>query len=133
MSDTRHTRGPWTVKKRLHVYAVLDATGQEITFQDTKPQQDCGNVTSQGRTAEETQANARLIAASPELLEAINIMYLCGEPVEVSLYDEECIEGWRWDHPDGREWIEMGDWSERPPMHPVACEAIAKATEEEER
>ena len=68
---TKHTPGPWTIDTRFHVYAILDPTGQEITFQDTEPQEDCGSVTSRGRTAEETQANARLMAAAPELLEAL--------------------------------------------------------------
>ena len=67
---TKHTPGPWTIDTRFHVYAILDPTGQEITFQDTAPQEDCGSVTSRGRTAEETQANARLMAAAPDLLEA---------------------------------------------------------------
>ena len=66
-----HTKGPWTVETRFHVHAILDPTGQEITFQDTEPREDCGSVTSRGRTAAATQATAHLIAAAPELLEAL--------------------------------------------------------------
>ncbi len=43
----------------------------------------------------------------------------CGEPDRVSLYDEEAVEGWRWTHPDGREWYAQGDWNEPPPPHPL--------------
>jgi hypothetical protein len=61
------------------------------------------------------------------LVEALKIVHACGELEMVSLYDEEGVEGWRWTHPDGREWSEIGDWSESEPMHPIARAAIAKA------
>lgn len=76
----------------------------------------------------EMHPDARLIAAAPELLEAAVVQHECGHPSPVSLYDEEGIEGWRWTHPDGREWEVVGDWSESAPMHPLMSAAIAKAT-----
>ena len=77
------------------------------------------------------EPNARLIAAAPTMLEALEVTVACGPPHRVSLYDHEAVEGWRWDHPDGREWIEVtGDWSEVP-LHPLIAEAIELATPEE--
>ncbi len=71
--------------------------------------------------------SGNLHAAAPDMLEALEIQHQCGIPEKVSLYDEEAIEGWRWTHPDGREWTAIGDWNETPPLHPVARAAIAKA------
>lgn len=71
-------------------------------------------------------ANARLMASAPDLLEALYIVDACGEPNPVELYDGEA-EGWEWAHPDGRKWYEVGCWEDPPPMHPVAKAAIAKA------
>ena len=63
----------------------------------------------------------------PDLIEAIVISHQCGFPCKVSLYDEEGIEGWRFDHPDGREWTVIGGWEELP-MHPLVERVIEKAT-----
>jgi hypothetical protein len=39
----------------------------------------------------------------------------------VSLYDEEGVEGWRWEDDEGNERSTvMGDWNEPPPM--LDCE-----------
>lgn len=72
--ESKHTPGPWSVETRHIVHAILDTKGQEITFQDVSPQKDAGSITSRGRSPEETQANARLIAAAPELLELADRM-----------------------------------------------------------
>lgn len=72
-TQTTHTPGPWSVETRMHVHAILDCAGQEIAFQDTHPQADAGSVTSRGRTPEETQANAHLIKAAPDLLHAARL------------------------------------------------------------
>ena len=70
-----HTPGPWTVEKRVSCWAICDSKGQDVTYQDDKPRfyqgEPCGSTTSQGRTAAELAANARLIAAAPDLLETI--------------------------------------------------------------
>ena len=79
---------------------------------------------------DEVVANARLIAAAPTMLDALQAAVACGPAHRVSLYDHEAVEGWRWDHPDGREWIEVtGDWSETP-LHPLIEAAIDFATQE---
>lgn len=98
---------------------------------------------SSNHRAGENQANAELIAETfnvlhktgltpreilaqrEELLEAFADAEECGTPGKVSLYDEEGIEGWRWSHPDGREWTETGDWMDHPPTHPLIAQAIA--------
>jgi hypothetical protein len=61
-----------------------------------------------------------------KLIEALRAVNSCCDPVRVSLYDEEGIEGWRWTAGDGREWTEMGDWDDEP-IHPLAEEAIELA------
>lgn len=70
-----HTPGPWNVDSRYHVHAIVDASGNDLTYQQVAPQfhdgEPCGSVTSRGRTAVELEANARLIAAAPELLAAL--------------------------------------------------------------
>lgn len=76
---------------------------------------------------EEREANARLMAAAPDLLEAAIVQQECGLPSKVTMYDEDGCEGWIWRHPDGREWMEIGDWSEPPTLHPLMRTAIAKA------
>lgn len=40
---------------------------------------------------------------------------------KVSLYDEEGVEGWRWDGPNGEEYSEVGAWDE-PPVIPDALQ-----------
>jgi hypothetical protein len=71
MTTTTHSPGPWIIETRLHVHAIKDANGQDLTYQDTEPQPDAGSVTSRGKSANETLANARLIAAAPQMLEAL--------------------------------------------------------------
>lgn len=59
-----------------------------------------------------------------ELEAAIRIAVECGEPDRCSLYDEEGVEGWKWTHPDGREWTEIGSWDEQAPLHPLVVDAL---------
>ncbi len=56
---SKHTKGPWAINEFL-VYAE---NGNGCTLATI-------NSTSKGISDEEAQANARLIAAAPELLEA---------------------------------------------------------------
>lgn len=66
MTTTKHTPGPWLASKypRSNAYVVTTTPG------DAKG--DIANVLFGlgSKIAEETEANARLIAAAPELLEA---------------------------------------------------------------
>lgn len=66
-----------------------------------------------------------LLADFEQVCEAIQIASECGEPEFVSLYDEECVEGLRWVHPDGREWTEIG---REITIHPLLAEALTAAT-----
>ena len=67
----------------------------------------------------------RLKQERDRLVAAIIIAEECGEPEKTSLYDEEGVEGWRWLHPDGREWTEIGDW-EAMPLHPEVESAMSE-------
>lgn len=71
--------------------------------------------------------DTRIRDAAPGLLEAAIVQQECGSPSRVTMYDEDGCEGWMWLHPDGREWIEIGDWSETPTLHPLMRAAIAEA------
>lgn len=54
-----HTPGPWEVQSNMEI--IVDATGLKVC--DIEPDY---------RTIEQSDANARLIAAAPDLLEACN-------------------------------------------------------------
>jgi hypothetical protein len=59
-TETKHTKGPWLVRERSNGFSVVDLSGVIATV-------------SSARTRQE--ANARLIAASPDLLEALRAMH----------------------------------------------------------
>ncbi len=126
--SAEHTPGPWLLETAPTSCGICHKIGP-FPWRGGKQNHACIYVDHPGTGAEtqELEANARLIAAAPDLLAAIKIQHECGPPEKVSLYDEECVDGWRWTHPDGREWTETGDWNEPPPMHPDARRAIAKA------
>ena len=71
---SKHTPGPWSIftdEKHKH-NAGIEADGFSIIcigYPDETLAMDVSGV--HGRTEEETQANARLIAAAPDLLEAL--------------------------------------------------------------
>jgi len=71
---SKHTLGPWSIftdEKHKH-NAGIEADGFSIIcigYPDEKLAMDDSGV--HGRTEEEAQANARLIAAAPDLLEAL--------------------------------------------------------------
>jgi hypothetical protein len=44
---------------------------------------------------------------------------------EVSLYDEEGVEGWRWTAPGGEEHVAIGGWDGPPPFDPDWIPAVA--------
>lgn len=111
-------KGPYTVKQGIRGYrfTVVDREGSAIA-----------DVPEVLLVEHDARAVANLLCAAPDLVEAIEVAHACGEPHKKSLYDEEGVEGWRWQHPDGREWSVMGDWREDPPMHPMLEDALAKA------
>lgn len=113
---SNHTPGPWMVVTSWCDHMVEGPNGEAIIWQDGPYD-----------TPTIKLANARLIAAAPDLLEAAIVQQECGLPSKVTMYDEDGCEGWLWQHPDGREWMEIGDWSEPPALHPLMRTAIAKA------
>ena len=77
MSTLKHTPGPWCPHIASEYYPGIDAQNNGISIVivgDIHDQQDDGGV--RGRTAEEAEANAHLIAAAPELLEALQTLNL---------------------------------------------------------
>lgn len=76
---------------------------------------------------EEVAANARAIAALPDLIEANIVAIECGDPEKFYAYDKEGVDAWRWAHPDGREWAEISPHDDPAPPHPLIVEALLKA------
>lgn len=80
-----YTPGPWTVDTRHHVHAIIcqptrKGEHPEVAFIEVsacqfpgQPKGDlsAGSITAQQRDQAELLANARLIAAAPKLLEAL--------------------------------------------------------------
>lgn len=121
---SKHTPGPWRYLGRVSISDGVDWPTVECGFKRF--------IQPEGRDQDECEANAHLIAAAPDLLEAAKIQQQCGKPLQVNMYDEDGCEGWIWSHPDGREWVEIGDWDEQPPLHPLMVAAITKAEAKEE-
>ena len=71
---TKHTPGPWKTRHFACCTAIETDTESRITSlfdhfdYQGKP---CGSIESQDKTQDEIDANARLIAAAPALLEAL--------------------------------------------------------------
>lgn len=87
---SKHTPGPWAAlitkpkkRKQPSPGTVLVAAGGSLAI-------DC---TSSGDTFEEGEANARLIAAAPEMLEALKMAAWL-------IHDEIGLSGARMDHED---------------------------------
>lgn len=76
MEAAKHTPGPWSYREPdLGRFIVTTKTGKASSdvaalVTDTKI-----NIMSQGRTRAEREANARLIAAAPELLDALKWVF----------------------------------------------------------
>lgn len=65
---THHTPGPWKLVPKFHA-SVESSTGRHVA--------NCGGYTTnmdQGEHMNENEANARLIAAAPDLLEALEAL-----------------------------------------------------------
>lgn len=63
-------------------------------------------------------------AQTQKLVEVLEVIEACGEPSKISMYDEEGVGGWRWTHPDGREWTSTGLWENEAPPHPIVREML---------
>ncbi len=76
-----HTPGPWSAQWIGGNYAVRDEEGHGVAFTNSAARSSAA-VRSKVDGDEEPQANARLIAAAPELLEALEpfAKFACDEP-----------------------------------------------------
>ncbi len=80
-------KGPWTTEDRHHVHAVMDNQGKELFFVERSPYMvhgvNCGSITTHGRTVEDLAAIARVAAAAPALLAALQAV--------LAWADKECM------------------------------------------
>lgn len=70
---TKHTPGPWEVENRFSCHSYVKA-GARILFQTECNREHAGE-------SEESKANARLIAAAPEMLSALKASLLEHEAI----------------------------------------------------
>ena len=71
MSNGKHTPGPWTVNDQLTFLIIHGPEGEHIAETGAWRHDVC-QISNRKRA--EMQANARLIAAAPELLEALEMV-----------------------------------------------------------
>lgn len=74
MSNTKHTPGPWMVKPGKVSWNIHSHKPQQAVLNSTLTGQFDVTAVAFGRTEEETESNAKLIAAAPELLAALQAM-----------------------------------------------------------
>jgi hypothetical protein len=78
MSNTKHTPGPWFLPSMAGPYHVPGTTasgkGDWCYYINSKKAHEFCPASAHGPSAEEAEANARLIAAAPELLEALQLI-----------------------------------------------------------
>lgn len=71
MSKTKHTPGPWRCTKYPKVFSINSERGRQIAIM-TEHHGDCPEVPmSQFERSQQDAADAALIAAAPEMLEAL--------------------------------------------------------------
>jgi len=76
MTATKHTQGPWQVFQKWPGYHGIEIRSGDISIADLRVN---------GHNAVHGEANARLIAAAPEMLEALQAQ-------EMADYDPEASE-----------------------------------------
>jgi hypothetical protein len=82
--------GPWKLETRAHVHAIMDATGEDVVYENINP------TDGMAATSEEMLGNARLIAAAPTLLQALKHIYdicSCTCDPEADEHADDCIVG----------------------------------------
>lgn len=97
--NTKHTPGPWTAEQRDHTHMNIHAQGSHVAAVVRYATSDPGNRKFTRGGSEVGAANARLIAAAPDLLKAL---------YQIATYDPT-----KWDA------VTLGN---------IAREAIVKAT-----
>jgi hypothetical protein len=76
MQSASHTEGPWLLEDHCDDYKLVDKDGEFVAYLSASRYPD-------GRDDPEQEANCRLIAAAPDLLEALqNIMARLDEGVD---------------------------------------------------
>lgn len=80
----KHTPGPWIIEKRVNTFSFV--------INSDNPRKCIADSWDINTGPIETEANARLIAAAPELLEALKDLYAqaCGMPKSCG-HDFTCI------------------------------------------
>lgn len=61
---------------------------------------------------------------------ALFVLSRGGSVRQISCYDEEGIEGWGWEF-ENKEWWDLGDWSELPPIPDEMVEYVLSKHEKE--
>jgi hypothetical protein len=117
----QHTQGPWVLKVRKYDnFTVAEIEIDASPYRgDVARLQSCEHI--DGITKDELLANARLIAAAPELLEALEKALEMLEELKI-----ESGRGIDWGEEDA---FRMGEWFERDEIAAmkIAGAAIAKA------
>ena len=88
----QHTPGPWQSNEMINGFAIDHAAGFPIVFVSGHNEYEgdpCGSITGQDKTQKEIEANARLIAAAPELLNACQNALAALLDDSDTLHDEE--------------------------------------------
>lgn len=96
MTDTKHTPGPWTAERMLNPPRAKDRRcGFVVNGPDTGeplPVRVCDMRAPAGMDGfSQVQANARLIAAAPELLAALEFAYAHCDPTHGREDEWRCI------------------------------------------
>jgi hypothetical protein len=83
-NQPKHTPGPWLMTDGDFVYALHERNGRQVNRFSAA----IDHYPSQGGTAEEGRANAHLIAAAPDLLEALkyitsNCRVFCEDSMDI--------------------------------------------------
>jgi hypothetical protein len=77
---TKYTPGPWKHSTHLHRHWVSAGKGKKaVTIADVS---DIDTPDGEDTDEAATIANAKLIAAAPELLEALSLLLGCAEPTD---------------------------------------------------
>jgi hypothetical protein len=95
VTSSAHTAGPWKMSgSTTAVYRAVQ-NGNWAGHSDLN--EPIAWLTDTGRNAKETEANARLIAAAPELLAALRELVEVGRTVLSPVHDSGAVKG-RTDH-----------------------------------
>jgi len=104
MHETRYTPGPWWIEERGDVISILGPR-ENCSHNGRNPAWEMAKIDNyvfwdEPETEDEDRANARLICAAPELLEALQLLFESYK----SLADSGDAGNWRIeDQPEGKQ------------------------------